>query len=43
MSRIFFEGEQEEKKQWGREGKVMERRWRLGSEEDEGKMGRRGV
>lgn len=43
MRRIFFEREQEEKKQWGREGKVMERRWRLGSKEEEEKMGRRWV
>lgn len=44
MSRIFFEREKEEKKQWGRKGKGMESRRRLGSEEEEGrKMGRRWV
>ena len=43
MSRIFFEREKEEKKRWGRKGKVMERRQRLGSEEEWEKMGRRSV
>ena len=43
MSRIFFEREKEEEKQWGRKGRVMERRWRLGGEEEGQKMGRRWV
>lgn len=41
MSRIFFEREKEEKKQWGRKGTVMESRRRLGSEEEGEKNGQK--